>query len=168
MKKFWIGLLCGLTLPALLGYLFLISGKMPVAVKDSELPLEHWMAKKALRAAYRNEADLEAPFPLNEAHLVSGARLYRNHCGGCHSISDHENLMAKSMFPPAPQFFRPKDEVEHDPIGKIHWKIKNGIRLTGMPGYSDILNESEIWELSLFLKNTSKLPEPAKKALAGE
>ena len=67
------------------------------------------------------------------------------------------------MFPPAPQFFQPDKDVKDDPIGEIYWKVKNGIRLTGMPGYVDILNEQELWEVSLFLKNGATIPEEAKK-----
>ena len=37
-----------------------------------------------------------------------------------------------------------------------------------MPGYTDILKESEIWEVSLFLKNANQLPDSATKLLKGE
>lgn len=156
-KKLFQGLLIGLLLPFVFGYLFVISGGMPVAVKDPELPLEHWIAKKALRKAYANDLEKKAPFELTSEHENRGMTLYRNNCGGCHGVEDRENKMAKAMFPPVPQFFQKGSDITEDPEGKIFWKIKNGIRLTGMPGYSDILNDTEIWEITLFLRSGKKL-----------
>jgi len=172
MKRFFLGLVFGIALPFLAGYLFLTLGGMPVATKGEPLPLEKFVVKTALRAAIKGDLDRVAPFEATVEHLDQGARLYRNNCGGCHGIGDHDNLMARAMFPPAPQFFRELHEgkkgIAHDPIGKIYWKIRNGIRLTGMPGYVDILNDQELWEVSLFLKNVNQLPESSKKLMIGE
>ena len=158
----------GVCLPFLAGYLFLVSGGMPVGTKGDPLPLERFVVKTAIRAAMKNEIGKEAPFQVSVEHLTAGAKIYRNNCAGCHGVNDHENLMAKAMFPPAPQFFQAKKNMSHDQMGKIYWKVKNGIRLTGMPAYTDILKDDELWEVSLFLKNTEQLPDSAKKTLAGE
>ena len=136
---------------------------MPVATKGDALPLEHFIVKKALHAAYKSALGKQAPFELTPDHLANAAKIYKNNCGGCHGVSNQENLMAKSMFPPVPQFFQPDKDVKDDPIGEIYWKVKNGIRLTGMPGYVDILKEDEIWEVSLFLKNGASLPAEVQK-----
>jgi thiosulfate dehydrogenase len=168
MKKLILGILIGICLPFLAGYLFVVSGGMPVDTKAPPLPFEKLIVRKALHAAFKNDLDKQPPFPVSEEHLTAGAKIYRNNCGGCHGIGDHENLMAKGMFPPVPQLFQPEKDVTDDPVGEIYWKIKNGIRLTGMPGYTDILKEQELWEVSLFLKNADKLPDAAKKILAGD
>jgi len=168
MKKLLLGILIGVCLPVFAAYLFLVFGGMPVATKGDPLPLERFVVRTAMRAAMKNELGKEAPFPVSVEHLNNGAKLYRNNCGGCHGVGDHENLMAKAMFPPAPQLFRPNHDVTDDEIGKIYWKVKNGIRLTGMPSYADILKDEEIWEVSLFLKNADKLPDEAKKTLIGD
>lgn len=158
MKKVILGVLIGVSIPFLVGYLFIISGGMPVATKGDALPFERFLAKKAKRAAYKVDLDKQAPFQLVGERVNHASSIYKNNCGGCHGVSDQENKMAKAMFPPAPQFFHGKD-ITDDPIGEIYWKVKNGIRLTGMPGYVDILSEEEIWEVSLFLKNGEKVRE---------
>ena len=163
MKKLFLGILIGVCLPLVAGYVFVVSGGMPVATKGEALPLEHFIVKKALHAAFKNDLGLQAPFELTGERITHAALLYKNNCGGCHGISNRENLMAKGMFPPTPQFFQPDKDVKDDPIGEIHWKVKNGIRLTGMPGYTDILKDDEIWEVSLFLKNGEKVPEEVQK-----
>ena len=153
MKQLGFGILIGLSFPLLSAYLFISLGGMPVATKGPPLPLERWVVKTALRAAIKKDLKAQAPFELAADRVNHASRLYQNNCGGCHGIQNQDNLMAKAMFPPAPQFFRPNEDVKDDPVGKIYWKIKNGIRLTGMPSYADILSETEIWEVSLFLKN---------------
>jgi len=37
--------------------------------------------------------------------------------------------------------------------------------LTGMPGFSKSLNETQMWQVSLLLANADKLPASAKEAL---
>ncbi len=161
MIKFFLGIAIGILVPVLFVLGFVKLGFMPVATKGSPLPLEHWIVKTALRAAIAPDLARVAPFELKDSERVAHAsKIYVNHCGGCHGIENKENLMAQSMFPPAPQFFTPGKEVTDDPVGKIYWKVKHGIRLTGMPAYESILKEDEIWEVSLFLKNGLKVVLP--------
>ena len=40
----------------------------------------------------------------------------------------------------------------------LFWKIKHGIRLTGMPSFGYSLGDREISTLALFLKHMDKLP----------
>jgi thiosulfate dehydrogenase len=54
--------------------------------------------------------------------------------------------------------------VEDDPEGWTFWKIKHGIRWTGMPSWSRELNDEQIWTLALFLKHMDKLSPVASAA----
>jgi hypothetical protein len=49
-----------------------------------------------------------------------------------------------------------------------YWKVKNGIRLTGMPTFKGILDETQMWQVALFVANADKLPDSAKKLLVPE
>ena len=47
--------------------------------------------------------------------------------------------------------------------------MANGIRLTGMPAFKEILTDPEIWQVSLLLANADKpLPPAAVEILRGE
>jgi mono/diheme cytochrome c family protein len=47
--------------------------------------------------------------------------------------------------------------------------VANGIRLTGMPAFKDILSETQIWQVSLLLANADKpLPPAALQLVRGE
>ena len=68
------------------------------------------------------------------------------------------------MYPHPPQLFQGKG-VTDDEAGETYWKIFNGFRLTGMPGFSKSLNETQMWQMSLLLANADKLPASVKAAL---
>jgi thiosulfate dehydrogenase len=70
------------------------------------------------------------------------------------------------MFPRAPQLWAVHKKtavgVSDDPVGETYWKVKNGIRLSGMPSYRELLTDDEIWQVSILLSRADKpLPSPA-------
>jgi len=166
MKKIILGLVIGILLPLLGGYLFVISGNMPVRVKGPNLPFEKFIARKALRAAMKNEIQKPSPLKADETNLLQGAKVYQNQCAVCHGLPEQRRTaIAMGLFPPPPQLFG-DDTVTDDPVGETYWKAKNGIRLTGMPGFQDSLSDVELWSVSLLLANADKLPKSVKTALA--
>ena len=80
---------------------------------------------------------------------------------------------AKYMYPGAPQLWKRHARgnvvgVSDDEAGETYWKVANGIRLTGMPSYSEVLSDTEMWQVSLLLKNADKeLPMPVTEILNG-
>jgi mono/diheme cytochrome c family protein len=68
------------------------------------------------------------------------------------------------MYPHPPLLLDGKGVTDDEP-GETYWKIFNGIRLTGMPGFSKTLNETQMWQIALLLANADKLPPAAKTVL---
>jgi mono/diheme cytochrome c family protein len=70
------------------------------------------------------------------------------------------------MYPAAPQLWKKHTHgnvvgVSDDEAGETYWKVANGIRLTGMPAYSHVLTDTQMWQVSLLLKNADQqLPDP--------
>jgi thiosulfate dehydrogenase len=59
--------------------------------------------------------------------------------------------------------------VSDDPPGETYWKVANGIRLTGMPAFNDLLTPAEIWQVTLLLANADKpLPPEVLAVVRGE
>ena len=95
--------------------------------------------------------------PGNEQTYAVGAKLYREHCAVCHGLPGQERTaIASGMFPKPPQLFQGKG-VTDDPAGETFWKIRNGIRLTGMPGFEKSLSEEQMWDIAGLLA-TEKIP----------
>ena len=139
---------------------------MPVATKGAPLPFEKTLARKALHAAMDKEAGKPSPLAADEGNFLAGARVYQAQCAVCHGQrGQSESMIARGMFPHPPQLLPPKKGVTDDPIGEIYWKVKNGIRLTGMPGYGENLTDSEMWQVSLMLLHTDTLPVSVQSLL---
>ena len=167
MKKFILGLIVGLLLPAVGGYLFFKMGMMPMAASGATpLPMEEKIAQMALGAHISKEAPKDSPVPADEANLTQGAHLYVENCAFCHGLPNQKATnAAKGMFPLPPQLLSKDEMVTDDPVGVTYWKVANGIRLTGMPGFGEMLSQAQVWQISKMLKNADKLPASTTAAL---
>src|SRR5215467_4938182 len=150
MKKFILGLIVGLLLPVLGGFLYFKTGMMPMAANGaSPLPMEETVANMALGAHISKEAPKTSPVAADEANLTEGAHTYVEHCAFCHGFAGQKaSFAAKGMFPLPPQLLSGDDMVTDDPPGMIYWKVENGIRLTGMPGFKEMLTPTQMWQVS--------------------
>ncbi len=166
MKKFILGLIVGLLLPVIGGYLFIRMGMMPVATSSAELPMERKIAGIALHARISREAPKESPVAADEPNLTQGARAYVANCSFCHGLPNQTATnAAKGMFPLPPQLLNKEEMVTDDPVGNTFWVVSNGIRLTGMPGFGETLGKTQVWQISQMLKNADKLPPSAMAEL---
>jgi thiosulfate dehydrogenase len=167
MKTLLLGLVLGIVLVAVGAYLYFSLGLAPVATTAPAMPFEEKMASMALHARIVKEAPSGEAIPANEANLIAGAQLYREHCAVCHGLNGQaETAISKGMFPKPPQLFQGHG-VTDDPAGETYWKAKNGIRLTGMPGFGLSMSDQQLWQVSLLLAHADKLPPGAQKVLSG-
>jgi mono/diheme cytochrome c family protein len=163
--KFIVGLVLGLALVPFGAYLYFTGGSAPVATTDSDMPFERFFAKKALHVRIAKDISKNVPIQANEANYLAAAELYKQHCAVCHGLPlTPKTAIATGMYPQPPLLLEGKG-VTDDPPGESYWKILNGLRLTGMPGFSRSLSETQMWQLALLLANADKLPAAAKTAL---
>ena len=164
--KFIVGFVLGMiVVPALL-YFYLVGGSAPVATTDPDMPFESYLARKAQHARIDQEMPKNVPIQPSETNYLAGAELYKQHCAVCHGLPDSQKTaIASGMYPHPPQLFK-GEGVTDDAPGESYWKIFNGFRLTGMPGFSKSLNETQMWQIALLVANADKLPASAKAALA--
>jgi mono/diheme cytochrome c family protein len=141
------------------------SGVIPANADAQPGQLETWIAGSSLDATLRRDAPKgQNPVPLTDQNLIDGVHLFAQNCAVCHGSSKgaaSPSPIAKGLYQKPPQFAT--DGVEDDPEGVSFWKIKHGIRLTGMPSFGYSLSDQEIWTLALFLKNMDKLTPPAQQ-----
>jgi len=163
LKGIVVGILLGVLLVIVGGYFYFASGQAPVATKGPEMPFEHKLAHIALDA-YLNKLPHPNPaVPADEANFLEGAKVYKENCAVCHGLpGEPKTTIAEGMFPPPPQLFRGTG-VTDDEVWETYWKVSGGIRMTGMPGFSERLGETKMWQVSVLLKNADKI-SPAVKA----
>ena len=157
--KFIFGLIVGLLIiPALL-FLYVATGHAPVATGDPAMPLETFFAKLGRKSRIRAEQPKRDLATFDTADLQAGADIYRKDCAFCHGLPNQPKPdAAKGMFPHAPQLLDHDDMVTDDPLGEDFWKVKNGIRLSGMPAFKDTLSDTQIWQVSALLAKADELP----------
>ena len=154
------------------GWLYLRYGHPPVATGDKAFPMEAQIVHVPLNARIDRELE-KAPMGTSEEVFETGAKIYASSCASCHGTPGHESAYAKSMYPTAPQLWKKHTHggvvgVSDDEAGETYWKIKNGIRLTGMPAYSKLYSEADMWKVALLLKSADQpLPTPVEKVLQG-
>jgi thiosulfate dehydrogenase len=165
MKRFLTGLVIGVLLVPSLAYVYLRLGYAPAAATAPPLPLEKLIASMALNAHIAKEAPAKADIPVTEDALMAGAKVYRDYCAVCHGVgAEPKGPIAAGMYPPPPQLFHGKG-VSDDPVGETYWKVANGIRLTGMPGYRGSLMDTQLWQVTLLVSSADKLPPPVSAFL---
>ena len=173
MIRVLFGIVLGVLLLMAGAWLWLTYGHPPVAVADAALPFERFITGVPLHA--RVDRDVHAlaatvPVQADEATFVAGARIYREQCAFCHGLSGSASHVGEHMFPDAPPLWEKHHDgevvgVSDDPPVETYWKVANGIRLTGMPAYKQVLSETEMWQVSVLLANADKPLPPAAVTL---
>ena len=132
---------------------------------------------------------------MTTADLLAGAENYKKDCAVCHGLPDQPPAaIGSGMFPPAPQLMAPPPErapgnaeqpggsgqmerggPSQTGLGRAgapgrgesndFWRIKNGIRLTGMPSFEKALSDDQIWQLAALLAKRGDMPPAVKAAL---
>jgi thiosulfate dehydrogenase len=163
-----VSLLAGFLLLPILVFLYLAFGRPPVAATDKPFPFEEKIVDALLDKRLDRDAPKASPIPTTDENLNAGAGIYQDKCEVCHGTADSPSAIGRTMFPIAPQFWIMETQngkmammVSDDPVGETWWKVKNGIRLTGMPAYGKILTDTQIWQVSLLLSRSSQ-PLPAE------
>jgi mono/diheme cytochrome c family protein len=166
--RFVLGLALGILFVPFFAFFYFKLGMAPVAAADPVMPFEAWAAHTALHKRINSEMPPNVPLPASPENLIAGAKVYKENCAFCHGFKGQEQTAAaKGMFPKPPHLFQGHG-VTDDPAGETYWKTRNGIRLSGMPGYKNSLSNDQIWQVSLMLANADKLPPEADPIVEGK
>lgn len=166
MKGFLVGLILGLLIVPVVLFFYIETGQAPAAATDAPMPFEKFIAKGALKVRIKKEMQDRELSTFNAGDLAAGAEAYRTNCAFCHGLPlQAPSAASQGMFPHAPQLFTAKETVTDDPVGVTYWKVKNGIRLTGMPGFQKALSDQQMWQVSALMASADKLPPDVLRSL---
>jgi len=172
MGRALVGIVLGVVLVVAAVMAWLRLGHVPVAVADPPLFQERLLTGVPLHARIDREMVKTPPIQPDEANLVAGAQVYRDQCAACHGYHGKASSFGPHMYPDAPPLWEEHHHgaetmigVTDDPPGEMYWKVANGIRLTGMPAYKQVLSETEMWQVSVLLANADKPLPPAAVAI---
>ena len=161
MRNFVFGIVVALIALVAGGWFLLEKGYVDFAADQRPSYLESKLAMGAVDASTdRRATEQKNPVAPTEENVVAGAKLYLDHCAGCHGVpSNPDSQFAHSFYPPVPGFFKDAPDM---PENQNFYIIKRGIRWTGMPAWNRTLNDTEIWEVVTFLSGIGKLPPAAQ------
>jgi thiosulfate dehydrogenase len=164
-KGLILGIIVGFLLVGAAIHLYFLSGQVPVATSAPPMLFERKYAHIALDAYLNKLPHPEPQTPADEKNFLAGAEVYKENCAVCHGLPGQDRTaIAEGMFPKPPQLFHGMG-VTDDEAWETYWKVENGIRLTGMPGFKGRLSETQIWQVSVLVKNADKIPPSVKADL---
>jgi thiosulfate dehydrogenase len=172
LGKVVLGFVLAIVVIAVGAAVYLHWGSPPVATADKPFPFEKTIVSVPLNARIDREMKT-APFGISEDVYEGGAMVYRADCAMCHGTPGHDVPFAKHMYPAAPPLWKKHATgsvvgVSDDDAGETYWKVANGIRLSGMPAFNHVLTDTQMWQVTLLLKNADQqLPDPVTKILTG-
>jgi mono/diheme cytochrome c family protein len=94
------------------------------------------------------------PLPATELAIAEGRDHFADHCAVCHANDGSGRTeMGANLYPPAPDMRATPTQDLTD--GELLYMIRNGVPLTGMPGWGG--EDEENWKLVLFIRHLPEL-----------
>jgi len=101
---------------------------------------------------------LNNPVSATSENIAAGREHFADHCASCHANDGSGNTeMGRNFYPKSPDMRLPQTQGLTD--GELFYIIENGVRLTGMPGWSTGTPEGErsSWQLVHFIRQLPAL-----------
>jgi mono/diheme cytochrome c family protein len=132
-----------------------------VSARPTPTTLEALTARTVRGLAIRTRVrGLNDPVPVTDATIMEGMEHFADHCAICHgNDGSGDTEMGRGLYPRAPDMRLPATQNLSD--AELFYIIENGVRLTGMPGWSTGTKEGETssWHLVHFIRHLPKLTE---------
>jgi mono/diheme cytochrome c family protein len=154
MRTVILTLLTALGLAVLGAFAFIYSGVYDVAATSPHWPLTYWaMDTVRTRSVEMHAKGITPPSWINdETKVVEGTAHFAAHCASCHGAPGvPRGDIADRLYPKPADL---KDVAQRYTPGELFWILKNGIKMSGMPSWSDH-SDAELWVTVAFLE---KLP----------
>ena len=147
---------------------FVYSGLYNVAATAPHWPVTHWLMETArIRSIEAHAAGIQPPAGFDApAQIEIGVDHFAAHCAVCHGAPGvPKGAIAQGLYPQPPDLA--VSAKQYSP-GELFWILKHGIKMTGMPAWSDHGDE-ELWATVAFIERLPGLSEPdyAKLLMAG-
>ena len=130
------------------------AGFYDVAATSPHWRMTSWLLETArIRSIKAQAAGIAVSAGLDDsAKVIIGVEHYAAHCAVCHGAPGvPRGAIARGLYPPPPDLA--KTAPLYSPA-ELFWIVKHGIKMTGMPAWSDH-SDDELWATVSFLE---KLP----------
>ena len=138
-------------LVAFAGAILVYPGAYNIGADQPHWSVTTWLLNQARDRSIRAHASgIAVPAGLNDpARIMAGVTHYAEHCAVCHGAPGVERGdLAEGLYPRPPKL---ADAARLYTPGELFWIVKHGIRMTGMPSWSDH-SDDELWATVAFLE----------------
>ena len=148
---------------------FFFGGFYNVAATEPDPGIVAWAREHIRDASINRHAVDQPPLSMDDpATVQAGARAFA--ARGCTSCHGGPGVMwakfSDGLRPDPPDL---KDAIKDLTPAQIFWVIRNGINMTGMPGFGLVdVPDQEIWTITAFVKNLPGVSEDDYKAWTAE
>ncbi len=142
------------------------SGVVNVAAVKPDPAVMDWFLGTTSDNSVRHHA---AGMPVSPTYkapdLAEGYEHFNEMCVTCHGAPGVERSEAGQGLNPSPPDLA--ESVTDMSPSEVFWVVKNGIKMTGMPGFGPTHSDEKIWNIAAFVK---RLPEmtPEQYAAMGQ
>jgi mono/diheme cytochrome c family protein len=146
------------------GAVFLFSGLYDVSATAPHWRITHWILETArVRSIEAHAAGIAVPPGLDApAKILIGTEHFAAHCAVCHGAPGvPRGDIAHGLYPRPPDLAAADN---HYSDAELFWILKHGIKMSGMPAWSDH-SDDELWATVAFLKKLPRLSEQDYAAL---
>jgi mono/diheme cytochrome c family protein len=109
--------------------------------------------KLAVPSSYR---ELRNPITPSAENIRRGMEHFADHCATCHANDGGgQTIYGKGLYPKPPDLRAAGTQNKSD--GELYYTIDNGVRLSGMPAFSEIHTPEKTWRLILFIRHLPQI-----------
>jgi mono/diheme cytochrome c family protein len=107
----------------------------------------------AVPSSYRQ---LRNPITPSTQNIRAGMEHFSDHCATCHANDGGgQTLFGKGLYPKPPDLRAAGTQNKSD--GELYYTIANGVRLSGMPAFSEAHTAAQAWRLVLFIRHLPQI-----------
>ena len=162
--KIFAALITFIVLVLIASFLFIYSGVYNVAATKPHKSLVKWVMHETMERSVKHQAKgIKPPTSLDESLVQTGFNHYSEMCEGCHGKPGVSPSELKTGFNHEPPDLSKGFEWSQ---AELFWIIKNGIKMSAMPGFGPTHSDEEIWGIVAFVNQLPNLSPEEYKAMA--
>jgi mono/diheme cytochrome c family protein len=148
--KFLAGIIVAIVVLALAASAIIIGGVFDVAATTPPIAIERSVLSHAMYYSVLSHAGPEVQKSWSDDQMRQGFSDYNEMCTACHGAPGRERSEISRGLNPTPP-----DLSESTPRwsnAQLFWIVKNGIKMTGMPGFGPTHSDDAIWNIIGFVR----------------
>ncbi len=164
--RFLAGTLGALVILSGIAFAYLYTGWYDVAATTPHWNITSWILGEARDRSIANHSKgIQAPSLKDPKWVRTGFNEYHAMCRLCHGAPGYApTAIARGLNPNPPNLG--SEDVQRLRASEVYWTIKNGIKMTGMPGFGPTHDEEELWAIAAFVKRIPTMQAKEYEAMA--